>query len=553
MLFILIACLPLVSILRSGTYESGDLSTHIMQEIYFYKLLFQGDFFPIWAGGMNATYGYPSFLFTYPLPYYIMSVFHFIGFSFINSAKLLLAVSYLLSGIFMYLWLRKEVGVKGAFVGGLFYLFAPYHLIDLHFRADIGEILAFVFLPLSLFAAKNYILTKEIRWFVLEVFSFAFLILSHPAVSISGIPIVLLYIFVLHFRLKHAERIKLFFAHIAAFIVSILVTSFYWIPLLYQLGFTHHPDFAKNLAFVKFHELFYSPWRYGLLFQGHKGELAFLIGYAQLLILCIAIIFLFRKKFKKYEKNLILLSLILFASLSLMMLEISKPLWYTIPFIKNFQFTYRLLGPTMLVIAVIAAIVASNIKNSKFIIFICLLVVFSTILNWGNRGSVPEITDKILEEQIPFTATNGAAFSQAITIWSDPKDPFARSIPTKHMDIIKGKGEIKELYRINTRHEYSVDAKTQLIVKENTLYFPGWHVYIDHIPQKIEILYSSSPKGVISFTVPPGKHTVEVVFKDTLVVILGKIVSMVTLILLFGIVFIKRNFIIMIKKRNKND
>lgn len=550
-LFILIACLPLISILRPGTYESGDLSTHIMQEIYFYKVLFQGDLFPVWAGGMNATYGYPAFLFTYPLPYYFMAIFHFIGFSFINSAKILLALSYLFSGIFMYVWLKKEVNEKGAFVGALFYLFAPYHLIDLHFRADIGETLAFVFLPLSLLAARNYISTKKLQWFIVEIFSFSALILSHPAVSISGIPIVLLYIFILLSNSQYVAKVRVYFIHLISFILSIFVTAFYWVPLLYQLRFTHHSDFTKNLDFVKLHELFYSTWLYGLLFQGHKGELSFLVGYAHLFIICIAIFFLIRKKFKSYEKNFIVLSLIITVSFSFIMIEVAKPLWYTVPFIKNFQFTYRLLGPIMFVAAIIAAIVASNIKNNKFIIFICIFAVFSTVLNWGNRGNVPEITDKILMQQIPFTAVNGAGFSQAITRWSDPQDPFARSLPQKHMEIIKGEGNIEELSRTNIRHEYLIDAKTQLVVKENTLYFPGWNVLIDHKPQSITILKSSSPSGIMSFTVPQGKRRVDVVFKDTFIVCLGKIISISAVSLLTLFFFFNKYYqlVIKIKKR----
>jgi hypothetical protein len=90
-LLILISLLPLISILRSGSYESGDLSTHAMLSISFFESLIEKDFVPIWGGEMNATYGYPAFHFIYPLPYYIISAIHFLGFSFIASVKILLA------------------------------------------------------------------------------------------------------------------------------------------------------------------------------------------------------------------------------------------------------------------------------------------------------------------------------------------------------------------------------------------------------------------------------------------------------------------------------
>lgn len=538
-LLIVISILPVLSNFRPGTYESGDLSLHSMEAIYFYKILGQGDLFPKWAGEMNATYGYPSFLFTYPLPFYFITIFHFFGNSFIASTKLILALSYITSGIFIYIWLTKELGTRSAFIGGLFYLFAPYHLVDMHFRADIGEVLAFVFIPLSLLAANSFIETRKVRWFILEIISFSALILSHPAISIIGVPVLISYIALIIF--KKDKKIKLFYSQIVAVSAAVFLTAFYWLPVIYNLRFTHQSLFSKNLTFVEINELFYSPWKFGLLFQGPKGELAFLLGYAHLIVITLAIFLLITKRIEGFKKNLLLLSLFLTILFSFMMLEISKPLWEITPLINNFQFTYRLLGITMLSMAIIAAITTTYINSTKFIYLISFLVIFTTILNWGNRKSVPEVTDYILEQQLPNTATNGSAIYQAITIWSDPNRPFASSIPKKNIEILKGNGEIIALERKNTYHSYIINAYSELIVKENTLYFPGWKVYINGKSKNIDILHSSSPSGIISFTVPKGMHKVEVMFLDTYAETLGKIIS-ISILLLTIIVTTVNNF-----------
>src|SRR3989338_6725782 len=299
-LFILIGCLPIVSIFRPGSYESGDLSSHIMEGMYFYKALSQGDFFPVWGGEMNATYGYPSFLFLYPLPFYLIAFMHVLGFSFITSTKLVLAIAYLLSGICMYLFLNKEFGKKSAIVGGLVYLFAPYHLIDLHFRVDIGEIVAFIFLPLTLLAVKSYFETKGLRWYLLEIISLSALIISHPAISIAGVPIVLLYSMFFLFRKPPKFSLILSQAVVPFFVLGI--TSFYWFPLLYDLRFTYHNPVIKNLSFVGINELLYSPWGLGFLFQG-QGRIAFLLGYPQIGMLIISMIFLLKRKMKDFDKK----------------------------------------------------------------------------------------------------------------------------------------------------------------------------------------------------------------------------------------------------------
>src|SRR5579872_2205526 len=90
-LLLLISLLPIISIFRTGVYESSDLTFHISESIVFYKSLTQGNIIPIWGGDMNGTYGYPLFMFFYPLPFYIISFIHFVGFTFINSVKILLS------------------------------------------------------------------------------------------------------------------------------------------------------------------------------------------------------------------------------------------------------------------------------------------------------------------------------------------------------------------------------------------------------------------------------------------------------------------------------
>lgn len=154
-LLMLISLLPIISILRTGTYESGDLSLHTQRLMSFYNLLFNYNLIPRWTPEFNAGYGDPHFLFAYFLPYFMGSIFHFIGFSFLTSVKLLLTFSFILSGATMYFWVKDELGQKSGFVAGIFYLFMPYHLVDLHFRVSIAETLSFVFLPLALLGTKK--------------------------------------------------------------------------------------------------------------------------------------------------------------------------------------------------------------------------------------------------------------------------------------------------------------------------------------------------------------------------------------------------------------
>src|SRR3989344_2139616 len=97
-----------ISILRKGAYESGDFNIHIYRSMEFYRSLMEGNIMPSWAGNLNATYGYPLFIFNYTLPYYFISLFHFLGLSFINSLKVFLFSNMILSGIFMYIFIQNK-------------------------------------------------------------------------------------------------------------------------------------------------------------------------------------------------------------------------------------------------------------------------------------------------------------------------------------------------------------------------------------------------------------------------------------------------------------
>ena len=148
-LLLAFSILPIISIFRQGTYESGDLTINAIKLISFSDSLKEGTLIPRWAGELNATYGYPKFIFAYPLPYYIGSILNFLGASYVNSIKLLIITVYFLSGLSVFYWLKYFTRPRDAFLGAILYQFAPYLLIDMHFRVDIGELTALFFLPLS--------------------------------------------------------------------------------------------------------------------------------------------------------------------------------------------------------------------------------------------------------------------------------------------------------------------------------------------------------------------------------------------------------------------
>ncbi|KKR86140.1 MAG: hypothetical protein UU34_C0020G0001, partial [Candidatus Curtissbacteria bacterium GW2011_GWA1_41_11] len=240
-ILLIFSLIPLFDLLHPGLPITHDGQDHVARIANFYQSLTEGNIIPRWAGNLNWGYGHPILMFLYPLPSYVASLFHFIGFSFVDSTKLVFAVAYIASIFAMYLWSKSQWGERAGFAAALLYGFAPYRFVDLYVRGAIGEHVAFIFPPLILWA------TDRKRWLI-GTLAVAGLLLSHNAVSLMFAPVIILYI------LYHRRSFL-------PIVLGLLISAFFWIPALYEGRYTlrdivTNEDFAGR--FVHFSQFFYT-------------------------------------------------------------------------------------------------------------------------------------------------------------------------------------------------------------------------------------------------------------------------------------------------------
>ncbi len=198
--------LPLFDLFHPGLPITHDGQDHIARIANFYRNISEGTVIPRWAGNLNWGYGHPILMFLYPLPSYTASLFHYFGFSLIDSLKIVFALFYVMSGIGMYLWLKEIMGVKAGVVGSLLYVFAPYRFVDLYVRGAIGEHVAFAFVPFVLYFLTKISGEQRRRDIIGCAVSFAFLVLSHNAISLMFLPVIAFYILYLSFSSKKLKQ-----------------------------------------------------------------------------------------------------------------------------------------------------------------------------------------------------------------------------------------------------------------------------------------------------------------------------------------------------------
>jgi hypothetical protein len=509
----LVSLLPVVHIFRTGMFESGDLWIHVTRFLQFYQSLEEGILFPVWAKDLNLTYGYPILLFDPNFQYYVSSFFHIVGFSAITSVKIFLAIAFYAAGFPMYLYQKHlHKNNNSALIGALLYVFAPYHLSETHFRTSIGGVALFVFAPLTLlFTEKLYQEPKGIYFFC-NALSVALMMLASPTsiVFFTFISFYFLFMFFKAWSLHRAIYLLL------SYLFGLCLSSYYWVPVVFEGKYTHHQEFHTQILFQPVTDLIFRSYLYGFLFQGHHGELTYILGFAQWALVLLAMLFFFRKKFSSSEKKgLVFFLASLFVTL-FMITPYSKVIWDTIPFYKNLQFAYRLLVLAAFLAAVVGGYTLKKIKNRYLIFSIALLIIGSTMLNWGNRRVIPQITDQTIIKQTPMATLNGEGGDPAVPKWtrSDPTNVWETKLPSQHLEIKKGTAQVQEILRKTNMHEYLVSAKTPVTLQENTLYFPNWTVSVNN--KQIPFTYTSpSHPGVMEFSVAKGTQLISIEFRET--------------------------------------
>ena len=528
-LVILVCFVPLIGLLPPELPVTHDGQDHVARIANFYQNLQEGTIVPRWAGSLNWGYGHPILMFLYPLPSYAASFFHVIGFSFVNSVKLLFGLSFLASIFTMYLWMKSAYGKWAGITGALLYAFAPYRFVDLYVRGALGEHVAFIFPPLvCYFLYVLAVRTNKIRQCVFYsaglAFSLAFLILSHNAIALMFLPLFLLYgAYLMVFEAKH----KWIFAMYST--VSILcgfgISAFFWVPAFFEGKYTLRDIVTGQEAlqrFVPWTWFFYSPWNYG-----GGAELTKSLGIAQWVGILVALLSAIKLRTGKARVFLIGILGILIGSFFIMT-SWSKPVWLSITMLQKFQFPWRFLAVSVFAAAIAGgfsvAVMLKQAKYGKLLAgILCISSVILSAFMWFPKAY--QSRDESFYTGIYKSTTDTGESSP---IWSVR---FMEHTPEAPMSVISGKATIQPLTHTTVSHTYAVEAQSGSRIVENTLYFPGWKIYVDNAEVGLQF-QDPAYRGLMTFQITEGKHIVRVVFENTKLIEYSNYISLASFVVL---------------------
>lgn len=532
---LLILSIPSIkSLLPRGGYTSHDLTHHIVRQIDMDKLLAEGQFPPRWSGDLGSGFGYPLFLFNYPSPYIFGEVFHKAGLNFVESVKAVMLVSMLISVIGMYLFLDSLFPNQkmAAFLGAIFYLYAPIRFIDIYVSGSVGTALAMGVLPFIF-----WLIVKEYKGSKSAVpiggILIALLITSHNVTALMFAPVFIVFSLILVYLAENRLRLLRNLGFMAA--IGLGLSAFFWIPAIVEKKYIIYDQVMKNSWINQFPtvaQLVHSPWGYGLAHPGvsEPGGMSFQIGLTQILVMAILpfVLIIFRKK-----KEMVVWGIFgefVFLVAIFLMQKISTPFWVHLPLLYLVQYPFRFLAVDIFAASIAATLIIRYLPFKK-VLFVILL----TLVIYSNRNHL-----NINQRFDPGDDYYAALRNQESSYDEDlPSMAFLPTSPSPgKLQILAGDGNVHVTENKSIVVKAAIDVSTKATLRFNQFYFPGWVLKVNNQPLQFSTSELEGSHYLPVFNLNSGSYNFEADFLDTPDRKIADIVSMMTLSVISGIILL---------------
>ena len=509
-LIILVSLLAVWPFFRKGYFESHDGEWMIIRFSAFHQTLRSGQFPVRFVDRLNNNYGYPVLNFLYPLPFYLAEIPKVLGFGFVDSIKIVFVLSTVSSALAMFWALSQIFDKRASLAGSIVYLFIPYRFVDLYVRGSLGESLAFAIVPLV--AGCIFKIAKGNKLYMpLLSISTACLILSHNVIAILFLPFFL----IISLVLIEKDKIKT----VNTFIMGILISTFFWLPALYDLRFVRLSQIdISNVAdhLVNPLNLIIPSWGYGPNPNEPSG-LSVQFGLVTLAIILSAIYLRWKMKTKNLTVDIFL---VIFFLIFFLMTKFSLFFWQSLPFIDVIQFPWRLLSLIVFVSALLTAFVITAAKGKKALLTFLIIsasiistIVYTKPSAFVDRGegfySTNEDSTTVQDEYLP--------------LWVKEK---STNRAERKVEVIEGNAQITQSLTKAVDYQTTIDALTNSKIQVNTIYFPGFKVTVDG--KNVPIDYQNQ-SGLVTFNLPQGEHTAIIKYKRSPVHLGSEIISLIAL------------------------
>ena len=493
-----------------------------------------------WVPDAGYQYGYPQFNFYPPLPYYVGALIHRLGLQYIDSVKILFIAGYILAAFAMYILVSELTNKWSGFVASILYTYIPYKAVEVYVRGALSEFWAQIFFPLILWSIYKLIKTGKTAYIVLMGVSIAFLATTHALMTMIFAGVAVFWAIYWLFQEKWNNLFKVVWGELIGFGLS----AFFTLPMFFEKKFVHVESvlsgyFDYRQHFVSLYKLFLSTeWGYGSSgFPNEKLNLS--LGIVQWVV-GIGAVLLALISFKKSRKTSILTLLISGITLfSIFMMHMkSSFIWAELPALWYLQFPWRFLAISIFLLCLLSGFFIYFLGKTKYFsgkfkyLIGTILILISIFLNisffvpkaWLNITDDEKFSGISWEKQLTISIFDYLPIYGTLPPWSKaPEFPEVLEGNVKFLEYKKGSN-----YQMGV-----VEALEDSRIRIPLFDFPGIEVRVDtkiveHVNN--DCRYERYCRGLITFNIPKGKHSIEARLKDTPIRTLGNSLTLISLL-----------------------
>ena len=562
----LLALFPFL--LNASLPQETDAELHIFRLAELSYLLRGGEFYPRWAPNFYHGYGYPIFNYYAPLSYYTALLFELLPLiDAVTAVKITFMLGMVLGAIGMYGFVRDNWGRPSGYVAAAIYLYAPYvQYIDPHARGVLPESFSIGIFPLALWAFDRLRRgATPARWMT-AVFLSAAIVLSHNLMALLFFAILFAWV-LWQLILPKVSKVdlggdqKALRYLLLGLLLGVGVAAFFWLPVALErnevnlntlIGSQDNYDFHTH--FLSLHEMLRMTIR--LDWGNTQPVFYFNLGIAQWVLAGLGVLMLLLRRARHWvHGSFFALTAVV---LIFMMTSASTLIWETLPFLPYFQFPWRLLGATSIMLAVLAGIGVNGLLQwlePKWSatgqgVLVATLVVAPILLGlpltqpapWPDFGDVFPLRVALIEQKGRWLGTTSTADYVPVTVDSIPRgneavvQGFYDSTPLDRVNrLTLPSGTTVAASELSPLHfQYVVQSEEGFPLRLFLFDFPGWQVRVDGELIETEL---GLPEGFIVIPLTAGEHLVDVRFGTTSARTLAWIITIASLGITFVVAF----------------
>jgi hypothetical protein len=512
---LVLLALPVCVPLFTGSVLAGhDAFEYFPRLVELDQNIAHGVFVPRWAPDLGGGTGQPLFLFHPPMIYYLGELWHLLGFDFVTAMNLACAAVVLLAALGMFLLARLYFGDAGGWLGAAAYLYAPYFAVNLYVRSAMEEFSAFAFFPLALYGFAAYARHRRARYWLLGAAAFACVLACHFMAALLFAPLLLGF---LGLTTWIENSWTVLWKQACGFLLGLGLSAFIWVPALASRHWAHidraiEGVFRYSNHLVYLHQLFYSPWGYGLSVPGPNDGMSFSLGWSHLLLVAVAWIWISRNS-QLVDRRLLRFFGAGAIVLCVLMLQDALWFWEQVPLLQNVNLPWRLLGPVAVCVAMLAASLGKLLASTPRWRVLGLTAAMALLIVPNLSHLHPKtLVDVDLSfwtpQQLSLRGFETTTMAEVTPRWITGLPPYTPVAAT----VLSGDAQIDRPHRSPFSWSSLVHARATSTIEMQTAWFPGWEVRVDgqRVPAG-----PGTPSGLITFQVPPGGHMVSVDYGRT--------------------------------------